>query len=360
MLDDLPAPQPDFARFRQVLLRQGEPDRLPQVELLADREMMEAVLGERIPFADLADRQGRARELDGVIRFWHRAGYDYVIVQAGVPLLRQRLSTDDTAPLKHVQRQWQDENSGPIQSWQDFENYHWPRPEEIDYFPLEYVSQHLPDGMQMIFLGPGGQFENLSELMGLTPLSLALSDQPDLVAAVAEKIGALLKTLYTHAAQVPNMGALWLGDDLGYKTSTVLSPRHLRAYVFPFQQKLAQIAHAHGLPFLLHSCGNLERIMEDLICEVGMDARHSFEDVIVPVSEAKARWGQRVAILGGVDMDYLCRHTAAEVRAYTRQVIEKCAPGGGYALGTGNTVANYIPVRNYLAMLAEGRRFRYA
>ena len=43
-------PKPDFAHMRKVLLRQGEPDRLPLVELLVDREMMEAVLGERIPF----------------------------------------------------------------------------------------------------------------------------------------------------------------------------------------------------------------------------------------------------------------------------------------------------------------------
>ena len=37
--------------MRKVLLRQGEPDRLPLVELLVDREMMEAVLGEPIPLA---------------------------------------------------------------------------------------------------------------------------------------------------------------------------------------------------------------------------------------------------------------------------------------------------------------------
>ena len=31
-------------------------------------------------------------------------------------------------------------------------------------------------------------------------------------------------------------------------------------------------------------------------------------------------------------------------------------PGGGYALGTGNSVTNYIPVRNYIAMLDEGMK----
>lgn len=353
MLDRLPPPKPDFTHMRKALLRQGEPDRLPLVELLVDREMMEAVLGERIPFTDPRDLPARHRELDAVIRFWHRTGYDYITVQAGVPVLRWSLSADDTAPLKHAQRNWDNENAGPIMSWADFERYPWPGPEQVDYSAIEYIGSHLPEGMQMIFLGPGGQFENISELMGLSPLAMAVHDDPALVQAVADKVGELLVNLYATVAEMPDIGALWLGDDLGYKTSTVLSPRHLRQYIFPVQKKLAAIAHAHNMPFLLHSCGNLERILPELIEDVGIDARHSFEDAIIPVAEAKRRWGDRIAILGGVDMDFLCRSTEDEVRAYTRRVIEACAPGGGYALGTGNTVANYIPVRNYLAMIQE-------
>jgi uroporphyrinogen decarboxylase len=98
--------------------------------------------------------------------------------------------------------------------------------------------------------------------------------------------------------------------------------------------------------------------MDELMDDVGIDAKHSFEDVITPVADAKRLWGDRVAILGGVDMDYLCRHSEEEVRAYTQRVIAACAPGGGYALGTGNTVANYIPIQNYVAMLEEGARYR--
>lgn len=358
MLDRLPSPCPDFQRLRKVLLRQGTPDRLPLVELLIDREMVEAVLGERVPYAAPDQPEQRRHELDQLIHFWHSMGYDYITVQAGVPMLRKRLAADDTALLKHEQRSWDDENAGPIMSWADFEHYRWPRPEDIDYSGIEYIGQHLPDGMQMIFLGPGGQFENLSELMGLTPLAMAVHDDPDLVSAVGDKIGELLTHLFASVAEMPNIGALWLGDDLGYKTSTVLSPTHLRKYVFPVQKKLAEIAHAHNLPFLLHSCGNLEQIMPELIDEVGIDAKHSFEDVIVPVGEAKRRWGGRVALLGGVDVDFLCRSSEKEVRAYTRRVITECEPGGGYALGTGNTVANYIPVQNYLAMVEEGLSFR--
>ncbi len=355
MLDHLPNPKPDFSQLRKVLLRQGEPDRLPLIELLVDREMMEAVLGERIPFTDPRDKAARSRELDCLIQFWYRTGYDYITVQAAVPMPRWSLGAEDTAPLKHASRNWDNEGAGPIMSWEDYERFPWPRPEQVDYSAIEYISRHLPDGMQMIYLGPGGQFENMSELMGLTPLAIAVHDNPALVQAIAGRVGEMLVSLFSTVAQMPNIGALWLGDDLGYKTSTVLSPRHLRQYVFPVQKKLAAIAHAHQLPFLLHSCGYLEHILPELIDDVGIDARHSFEDAIVPVTEAKRRWGSRIAILGGVDMDFLCRSTEEEVRAYTRRVIEQCAPGGGYALGTGNTVANYIPVKNYLAMIRERR-----
>lgn len=37
-------------------------------------------------------------------------------------------------------------------------------------------------------------------------------------------------------------------------------------------------------------------------------------------------------------------------------MLEACMPGGGYALGTGNSVANYIPLGNYLAMLEKGMK----
>jgi len=46
-----------------------------------------------------------------------------------------------------------------------------------------------------------------------------------------------------------------------------------------------------------------------------------------------------------------------EVKRRTRQILEHCAPGGGYCMGTGNSVANYVKIENYYAMLDETRRW---
>ena len=73
--------------------------------------------------------------------------------------------------------------------------------------------------------------------------------------------------------------------------------------------------------------------------------------------EAKKLWGERIAVLGGIDMDFLCRASQEQVRRRTRDTLDVCLPGGGYCLGTGNSVANYLPMDNYLAMLDEGRKY---
>jgi uroporphyrinogen decarboxylase len=97
--------------------------------------------------------------------------------------------------------------------------------------------------------------------------------------------------------------------------------------------------------------------MPDLIDTVGIDAKHSTQDVTEPITVTKQRWGARVALLGGVDVDFLTRSTPRHVAAYTRNILEHCTPGGGFALGVGNWVADSMPLPNYLAMHVAARSF---
>jgi uroporphyrinogen decarboxylase len=161
-------------------------------------------------------------------------------------------------------------------------------------------------------------------------------------------------------SQIDGVSAIVLYDDMGFRTNTFISPRDLREYVLPWTKACAAAAHDQGLPFILHSCGNLERIMDELIDDVGIDAKHSFEDTIMSMAEVKAKYGERIGVLGGVDMHILAAGTEETVRAATQEAIQACAPGGGYAFGSGNTIANYVSLNNYYAMLDEARRVGWA
>ena len=99
--------------------------------------------------------------------------------------------------------------------------------------------------------------------------------------------------------------------------------------------------------------------MDDLIDDVKIDAKHCFEDTIEDVREAKThlRPADRAARRDRRGLPLPRRRSRPSARR-VRETLDVCMPGGGYCLGTGNSVANYIPLDNYLAMLDEGRRWK--
>ncbi len=339
--------EPDFERLLDVIHLRGEPDRVPFFELGIDREIVEAVMGGPQPDGE-----------DGLryrIVFARRVGYDYVRAHVGVYFPQGDLMyTEDTAIQSRGQRSWRDEHQGPIASWADFEAYPWPELSENTFAELDRLAPLLPTGMKCN-TSYAGVWEYTVLLLGYEPLCYLLADDPELVRAVADRVGRCQLEMYDALCGYEQIGSCMIADDLGFKTHTMVAPETLREIFFPWLARIVECIHSHGVAALLHACGTWSPIMEDLI-EVGFDSFHSFEDVIESVGQFKRAYGDRVSALGGIDVHVLTSGTEEQVREYTRRVIEECKPGGGWALGSGNTVANYIPVANYLAMLDEGRR----
>lgn len=110
--------------------------------------------------------------------------------------------------------------------------------------------------------------------------------------------------------------------------------------------------HGAGKPVILHSCGNFGALYDAIIDDPGYDAKHSFEDVIEPVEAAYERLHARIAVLGGIDVDYVRRRTPQEIYGRSRAMLERTGLRGAYALGTGNSVPDYVPAEHYFAMTA--------
>ena len=367
--------KPDFERLYAVLHLEEPMDRIPFYDLFADPEVIEAITRDelKLKYADIYSiarsilkgdsKYVQALEQDMVlqIKFYTNLGYDYVVLQIPSPFPRTNIIlAEDVAPLKRPKRSWQDEYRGVIESRDDFEKYPWPDLSEIqDIFILLYntMAKHLPENVMIIPLTPGGVLENVMWLMGFVPFSKALRRDRKLVEDMFRQVGKVISFFCKISAEQEKVGAMSMGDDMGYKKGPFLSPDILRELVFPWQRECAANVHRYGKPFILHSCGNLRIVMEDLINYVGIDAKHSFEDTSYPVTEYKELYGDRIAILGGVDMDKLSRAPQDEFVEYVKDVIRRCAPGGGYALGCGNTVANYVKLENYLAMIRIGKKY---
>ena len=347
--------QPDCDALLRNLRREGTPERVHFMELGADVEIDEAadrMLGLTAGLDRDDPDYGKKRHI--AIR--RGLGYDYVkgkVLGLGLEL-KHSVAEDTAVQARESGRSWMEEHRGPIASWEDFEKYPWPDPRNATAIKLARMCELLPDGMCMS--GHCGHFcENLCWLFGYENLCYQLYDNRELVQAVADKI---LELEFAHSDALLSLDRcriIWHSDDMGFKTGLMFSADDMRHFVLSGHKKLAEREHAAGRVVLLHACGKRDEIMEDLIEDVGFDGIHSFEDVIEPVTETKRRWGDRIALLGGVDVDYLTRRSPEEIRGRVREILEVCQPGGGYALGSGNTVANYIPLENYLTMLDEGR-----
>lgn len=358
---DLGAPvKPDWEALLRCIKRHGAPRRVHHIELFLDAEVQEAICQTYglLRGLDSTDPYFLQRRQVALQRF---LGYDYVRASVeGMDLPFRRTLIEDTADLQRVGgRRYMEEHRGPITNWAEFEAYPWPDPALASWRALDWYEKNLPDDMCIIAMGQFGHFaEHLTWLMGYESLCYALYDQRDLVQAIYDHVLALSRAALAQMLHYRRVKIAWGSDDLGFNTSTMISPADLRAFVFPGHKLMAEMAHTAGRPYLLHACGNLAEIMPDLIDDVRIDAKHSFEDVIEPVTEAKARYGDRIALLGGIDVDFLCRADEVSIRRRVRETLDVCLHGGGYVLGTGNSVANYIPVRSYLTMLDEGRRYQ--
>ena len=361
----LEKPSPDFEGLEKVIKGQKQPEKVYFSELGIDipvrRYLTENVLGQKwVPPV----KETRKEYQKQMVTLYSKLGYDYIQIWVGwtnLPEFRVRKGAD-TAGLSNVERRWVEEGGGIIKNWDDFERIDWENMQydlggitREDFHGLDYAKEFLPDGMKMTVGFPF--FEMILEwFFGYEDLFVLSIDNPKLVKAVFGRWGQKVYEAYEEAVQHPEVGAIFHADDLGYKTSTMLSPEFLRENVFPWFKRYARLAHEQGKMYWYHCCGKVSEVMEDIIEDVKIDAFHSFEDVILPVGEFQKRYGDRVAALGGIDVDKLTRMDEAQLRKYVRKTLNECMPGR-YALGSGNSVANYVPPQNYLAMLDEGLKW---
>ena len=343
--------QPDFRHLVEVLANR-RPARLPLYEHIISPAIMEQILNRR--FADLAagDEADRKEFFGQYCRFFREMTYDTVSFEVCIV----SILPDSGAILGG--------RPGPIQSRADFERYPWDELPER-YWALaagqfEALRAMLPAGMKAVGGVGNGVFEISEDLVGFEHLAYLMVDDPELFGDLYVRIGDLMVEIWRRflVDYAGDFAVCRFGDDLGFKTSTLVSPKTIRTHVMPQYRRVIDLIHAAGKPFLWHSCGNIFAVMDDAIA-LGIDAKHSNEDVIAPFDEWIARYGERIGLLGGIDVDRLCLDTPDEVFDHVVAAGTRFrASARGYALGSGNSIPDYVPLEGYLAMVRAAQQIR--
>jgi uroporphyrinogen decarboxylase len=319
----------DFQRFRKALLCQ-KPDRVPLAEMIVDVSIMGLFLGK--PVDCVQDE----------IEFYRVAGYDYFPVVA----------MPDFNPER---RTWNEELKGVITTDAEFEEYPWPGESATDYSRLEEATRLIPDDMELVVI-TGGFFYHVWRLMGYTEFCYATADNPDLVARMFQKVGALVFDAARNMMNSARAGALWISSDIAYTSGLMASPALLRQHFFPWFRKLGALCRARDIPFIYHSDGKLWDVMPEIL-ESGVNALHPLEPKSMDALELKKSVGARLCLVGHIDLDRLARGTPAEIERMVRDNIETLGQGGGYCVGSSNTIADFVNIENYRAMIDAALKY---
>ncbi len=329
---------PDFDRL-VTTLRNGKADAVPLIELGIHPVVKQSILGR--PILTLQDD----------IAFMHRMGYDFVKIQPAVTLelKRQPMAGHAVPSRTAVDRSWAQEHAGVITSFEDFERYPWPDVADIDYSRLEEARGSLPEGMGVI--GQYGDiFTTTWEMMGFEAFAISIYEEPELVEAIFSKVSTLILSMFESMAAMDWVGALWYSDDIAYTSGTMVRPEFLRRHFFPCLKRIGDLARGRGIPLIYHSDGVLWDVMDDILGS-GVDALHPIEPKSMDILDVRSRYGDRLSLCGGIDLDLLSRGTPAEVRSLTLKLLHELAPSGGWCAGSSNSIPEYVSTENYRAMV---------
>jgi uroporphyrinogen decarboxylase len=334
--------RPDFSNLARVLSG-GVPSRPTLFEYaINDR------LAARLSGVETVDPADRLAPLRRQITAFANAGYDYTTISGW------RTRTLSFAKGQTEKKASISQNAAPIVTdRKSFEAYPWPNADDGDYEIYRDLGAYLPDGMKLVASGNGGLLENVTDLAGFENLCFLYMLDEELATDLFDAVGSRLLRFYEIVASFDTVGALIVNDDWGFKNQLMFPPEMLRRWVFPWHKKMVEAIHAQGKYAILHSCGQLHDVMDDVVDDLKYDAKHSFEDQIIPVEDACARWGSRIAVVGGIDVDFLARSTPDEITRRSRRLLERGMAHGGYALGSGNSIPAYVPDENYLAMISS-------
>jgi uroporphyrinogen decarboxylase len=318
-----------------LALSRKEADRVPYCEVGIDRALAEQVMGWGSGQNEGANIEGNPFTLAESKEIARRLGLSNIAFGLKAPTFANRI------PGKQGRLFFGD---GQIKTEQDIERIRLPDPHDPElYREAERFAREKGEYSAWIATRIGIFPTMLS--LGIETFSIALYENRRFVETVLDLYFDWAAVVAEHVCQM-GFDAFVTTDDLAFKTQPFFSPKVFRDLVVP---RCRRVAEKISLPWIHHSDGNIEPFLEDFI-SLGISGMHPMEKGAVDIRKIKKAYGGRVCLLGNVDLNLLGDGTADQVDREVRELIRDVAPGGGYIVTSGNSLAGYLKPANVFAL----------
>ena len=180
-----------------------------------------------------------------------------------------------------------------------------------------------------------GYFMILTYFMGFDNALVAIIEEPEEVKALFNFILDINLEYSKKLVQYYKIDVIHLGDDIAHERAPFVSDETFMDIFEPMWRKnIAPFVEA-GIPCEHHNCGAFEAFVPHMV-NMGFSAWNPAQPKYNDLTGIKAKYGRKLGICGGYESNGMVswpETTEEQIRAYSREVLDKLAPGGGYAFG---------------------------
>jgi len=190
-----------------------------------------------------------------------------------------------------------------------------------------------------------------SYMLGMETTLVALLEDTDWCREMfTHQLDVSLALLEMVWAEGYTFDALRWPDDMGFKGKQFFSLQTYRDILKPLQQRVIAWTHAKGIPAYLHSCGNIEPFIPELV-EIGLDALNPIEvkSGMDPLAIKRA-YGNRLVLHGG--MDALLWDRPGEMEKVVRRNVPVLKENGGFIFATDHSIPATVSASDLKRIMA--------
>jgi len=321
-------------RVHAALMRK-EPDRVPYCELGVSRSLAQRLLGWGAPISQSANLEANpytVEEAKELAAFLKLDNISYVL---RAPVYAEKHAGQDGILFY---------GEGQIKTAADLAKVELPDPHDPALYREAETFVRQKGDFSAWFITRLGIFPTMLS-MGLEGFCVALYEDRPLLERLLDLYTDWIEVVAEHISPL-GFDAFVSTDDMAFKTAPFFSPQVFRELVLP---RYVRVAKKIALPWFIHSDGNILPILDDLV-SVGIVGEHPNEKGAMDIRAIKQKYGDRLCVLGNVDLNLLAAGTPEEVDQEVRELIRDVAPGGGYIVTSGNSLAGYCRPENVLAL----------
>ncbi len=241
----------------------------------------------------------------------------------------------------------------PLSESKDLEAYAWPDPHQPGLLATAAAQIKIYGGEYFIVPNFGfALFERAWSLRGFEQFFMDMALDPDFVAALFDRITEIQLVLIRRMIALGVDGG-YFGDDYGAQKRLLFSPETWRRLVKPRLTRMFAPFRERGLPILMHSDGQIQQILPDLV-EIGLTCLNPVQPEVLDHSSLYEQYRGRLAFYGGISTQtVLPNGSPQEVQAAVAACIRDLAPDGtGLLLAPSHRMMTDIPMQNVEALLA--------